>query len=89
MAETTTVTVRVPKALKNRLAKLAVATSRSSSWLAAHALETYVESQEWQVATIRRGKRDARKQRIVSHEKVAKWLRSWGTRQEETAPSCE
>lgn len=60
-------TVRVPAALKNRLDKLAGATSCSRSWLAAHALEVYVEDQEWQLATIRKGKRDVHAGRIVSH----------------------
>lgn len=89
MPETTTVTVRVPKKLKSRLAKLALATERSSSWLAARALESYVDSQEWQIAAIRRGKRDVRAGRTVSHSKVTKWLRSWGTKREEAAPACE
>ena len=86
MPKTTTLTVRVPKTLKARLAKLAVATERSSSWLAAYALESYVSDQEWQVAAIRSGKRDVKAGRIVSHDKVARWLRSWGSKRELPAP---
>jgi predicted transcriptional regulator len=68
MGNTTTVTVSVPAALKNRLDKLADATARSRSWLAAHALEVYVEDQEWQIATIRKGTKDVHAGRIVSHK---------------------
>ena len=89
MGDTTTVTVRVPAALKNRLDKLANATSRSRSWLAAHALVAYVEDQEWQLATIRKGKNDVQAGRIVSHGKTARWLRSWGKKRELPPPSCE
>ena len=89
MPASTTVTVRVPKTLKARLAKLATATDRSSSWLAAHALEVYVENQEWQIETIRKGKKEVQAGRTVPHEKVERWLRSWGTKREEHAPSCE
>jgi RHH-type transcriptional regulator, rel operon repressor / antitoxin RelB len=89
MGNTTTVTVRVPAALKNRLDRLADATARSRSWLAAHALQVYVEDQEWQLAAIRKGKKDVQAGRIVSHEKTARWLRSWGKKRELPPPSCE
>jgi predicted transcriptional regulator len=89
MGNTTTVTVRVPAALKNRLDKLADASSRSRSWLAARALQVYVEDQEWQLAAIRKGKKDVHAGRIISHEKTARWLRSWGKKRELPPPSCE
>jgi RHH-type transcriptional regulator, rel operon repressor / antitoxin RelB len=89
VGNTTTVTVRVPAALKNRLDKLADATARSRSWLAAHALQVYVEDQEWQLAIIREGVRDLKAGRTVSHEKAARWLHSWGKKRELPAPSCE
>jgi predicted transcriptional regulator len=89
MSSTTTVTVRVPAALKNRLDKLADATARSRSWLAAHALQVYVEDQEWQLATIRKGKKDVQAGRIISHGNASRWLRSWGKKRELPPPSCE
>lgn len=89
MAQTTTVTVRVPAALKTRLDKLADATARSRSWLAAHALEVYVKDQEWQLSTIRKGKKDIQAGRSVSHDKTARWLGSWGKKRELSPPSCE
>ena len=88
MSSTTTVTVRIPTRLKNRLNKLADATARSRSWVAAHELELYVEEQEWQVAEIRKGIEDLNAGRVVSHEKVSRWLRSWGKRRKLPPPSC-
>jgi RHH-type rel operon transcriptional repressor/antitoxin RelB len=89
MGNTTTVTVRVPAGLKSRLDKLADATARSRSWVAARALEVYVEDQEWQLATIRKGKKDVQAERVVSHEDASRWLRSWGKKRELPPPSCE
>lgn len=86
---TTTVTVRIPAALRSRLNKLAEATARTKSWLAAHALEVYVEDQEWQIATIRKGKKDVQAGRVASHKNVSRWLRSWGRKRELPPPSCE
>ena len=87
--KTTTMTVRVPAALKNRFDKLAEATDRSSSWLAVRALRTYVEEQEWQLATIRRGDKDVRAGRVVPNEDTARWLGSGGAQRELPPPSCE
>jgi RHH-type rel operon transcriptional repressor/antitoxin RelB len=89
MGNTTTMTVRVPATLKNRLDKLADATARSRSWLAARALDVYVEDQEWQLATIRRGKKDANTGRVVPHEAAERWLRSWGKKRELLPPPCK
>jgi RHH-type transcriptional regulator, rel operon repressor / antitoxin RelB len=86
---TTTMTVRVPTALKKRLEKLADATERSRSWLAARALHAYVEDQEWQLAAIRKGKKDVRAGRVVSNAKATRWMRSWGSKREMSAPPCE
>jgi predicted transcriptional regulator len=89
MGDSTTITVRNPAVLKNRLEKLGAATARSRSWLAAHALEVHVEDQKWEIATIREGKKDVQAGRIVSHENAARWLRSWGKKRELPLPSRE
>jgi RHH-type rel operon transcriptional repressor/antitoxin RelB len=49
----TTMTVRMESAVKNRLDKLAKATKRSRSFLAAEAIRQYVETNEWQIQEIR------------------------------------
>jgi len=46
---TTTMTIRMETAVKNRLNKAAKATNRSESFLAAEAIRQYIEMNEWQV----------------------------------------
>ena len=44
-----TMTIRLDEALKQRLDKLATATHRSKSFLAAEAVKEYIELNEWQI----------------------------------------
>jgi len=53
LEHTATMTIRVPAALKEKLERLAAATERNKSYLAACAIEEYVAAQEWQVQAIR------------------------------------
>jgi RHH-type transcriptional regulator, rel operon repressor / antitoxin RelB len=89
MAETATFTVRVPADLKRRLDQLAKAADRSRSWLATDALRHYVEDQQWQLAEIEEGLRDAADGRVVPHEKVERWLKSWGSKRKLRPPACQ
>jgi predicted transcriptional regulator len=41
------------------------------------------------LAAIRKGKEDVQAGRIVSHEKTARWLHSWGKKHELPPPSSE
>ena len=41
------------------------------------------------LAAIRKGNRDLREGRTLSHEKPARWLRSWGKKRELPSPSCK
>ena len=50
---TTTMTVRLEPAVKDRLDRLSEATNRSKSFLAAEAIREYVETNEWQIQEIR------------------------------------
>jgi RHH-type rel operon transcriptional repressor/antitoxin RelB len=49
----TTMTIRMETAVKNRLNKLSKATNRSKSFLAAEAIQQYLETNEWQIHQIR------------------------------------
>ena len=67
-------TLRLERRLKARLDRLAEATDRSRAWLAAEAVKHYLELNEWQIAAIRQGVREAEQGRLVSHERLkAKW----------------
>ena len=50
----TTVSVRVDPVIKKRLEKLAKSTGRSRSFLAAEAINEYLDLNEWQVAGIQK-----------------------------------
>ena len=50
----TTVSVRVDAVIKKRLEKLAKSTGRSRSFLAAEAIDEFLDSNEWQVAGIQK-----------------------------------
>ena len=45
-----------------------------------------MNSARTKLAAIRKGKKDMRAGRVVSHEKTARWLRSWGKKRKEPAP---
>ena len=55
MQNTTLVTVRVKPDIAKRLEKLAELMDRSKSYLAAEAIEEYLDVQEWQVKAIKEG----------------------------------
>ena len=86
---TTTITIRLPITVKQRLDRLARRTARSRSFLAADAIADYVKSQEWQLGHIREGLADVKARRVISHEEVEAWLESWGSEQELPPPECE
>src|SRR5512139_4160407 len=50
----TTVSVRIDPVIKKRLEKLAKSTGRTRSFLAAEAINEYLDLNEWQVAGIQR-----------------------------------
>jgi RHH-type transcriptional regulator, rel operon repressor / antitoxin RelB len=83
-----TMTLRLDPTTLHRLERLAKATDRSKAWLAAQAVSTYLDLNEWQVGKIRAAVRRAnsRAARFVSHDEVDAWLASWGTREEREPP---
>jgi RHH-type transcriptional regulator, rel operon repressor / antitoxin RelB len=68
MAES--LTVRLDAKSKRRLDKLATATARSKSVLAADAIRAYLDLYEWQVNEIRAGLREADAGDFASHAQV-------------------
>jgi len=82
----TTLSVRLHPDVKGRLERLAQRTKRSKSFLAAEAIATYVEAEDWQLGEIGGGLAELDSGKMVEHEKVVKWLRSWGKPNEGIAP---
>lgn len=82
----TTFTVRIEPAVKKRLEKLAKNTGRSRSFLAAEALQDYLDVNEWQVGGIKKAMTSLDAGAGVPHDQVKDWVKSWNGRGERAAP---
>ncbi len=82
----TTFTVRVEPDVKKRLEKLAKSTGRTRSFLAAEALNEYLEANEWQVAGVKRAIASLDRGEGVSHKQVKDWVDSWDRKRERPVP---
>ncbi|MHB8474188.1 MAG: CopG family ribbon-helix-helix protein [Gammaproteobacteria bacterium] len=80
MTETTLISVRVPKDVAKRLAKLAEAVDRSKSYVAGQAIEEFLTLQEWQVKAIRQGVTEADAGKLLPHREAIKRIKTWGRR---------
>ena len=65
-------TVRVPDALADKLDEIAAKLDRSRAYVAAQALEKFVELESWQLAEIEAGLAEADRGEFASDEEVAK-----------------
>ncbi len=81
-----TLSILIGAETKQRLDPLSKRSRRSKSPLAAAAVAAYIESEEWQFGEIHAGICDLDSGQAVSHDKVSKWLKSWGTQCETKAP---
>jgi RHH-type rel operon transcriptional repressor/antitoxin RelB len=73
----TTMTIRLEPDVKKRLDRLAAATDRSKSFLAAEAVRAYVENNEWQIEEIRAALEEANAEDFATDKDVAKLARKW------------
>ncbi len=76
MVDSTVLSVRTGKPIKKRLARLARATRRSQSFLAAEAIEEFVDVQEWQVAGLEKALASLDRCAGVPHANVKAWAAS-------------
>ena len=74
---TTTMTIRLPESVLKKLAELAHSTDRSKSYLAAKAIEEFIEAHEWQIQQIEEAVREADRPDAIfhDHEAVARRVR--------------
>jgi RHH-type transcriptional regulator, rel operon repressor / antitoxin RelB len=82
----TTFSVRVDQKVKKRLEKLAESTGRSRSYLAAEAINEYLDVNEWQVAGIKRAIASLDRGEGIAHQHVKDWVSSWGSESERPIP---
>ena len=82
----TTFSVRVETGVKKRLERLAKSTGRSRSFLAAEAINEYLEVNEWQVSGIKRAMASLDGGEGIAHDMVKDWIESWGSAAEKPVP---
>jgi RHH-type rel operon transcriptional repressor/antitoxin RelB len=73
----TTMTLRLEDDVKARLDKLADATQRSKSFLAAEAIREFVENNEWQIREIKAAIKEANAGDFASDDEVAALAKKW------------
>ena len=73
----TTMTIRLEPELKQRLDRLAEATQRSKSFLAAEALRDFIELNEWQIQEITEAIKEADNGEFASDKEVNKVFAKW------------
>jgi len=76
-----TLSIRIQSEVRDQLEELANATGRTKSFLAAEAIEHYLETHAWQVKAIEKSvkKANSKKAKFIDHQNVSDWLNSWGT----------
>jgi len=82
-----TLSIRIDAETKKRLNALSKRAKRSNSFLAAEAISAYIECEEWRLGELHAGIAELESGQEVSHEKVSKWLNSWGKPGETNAPA--
>lgn len=89
MSDSTTITIRVTKSVKDRLEKLAEETKRSKSSLAAEGISAFVDLEERQIAGIKKAISSIDQGLGVAHDDVAAWVASWDSEDELPVPIAE
>jgi predicted transcriptional regulator len=85
---TATVSIRLKPEVKQQLAELAKSRGRSANYLVADAIETYLQQQERQLESIRRGFAEIEAGHYIPHEAMKAWLLSLGSDHELPPPKC-
>ena len=83
-----TLSVRLKPETKKRLARLAKTSGRSSNFLIADAVESYVSDHEAMLAELRQAERQVKSGHYIKNEDMKAWLLSWGTARELPVPKC-
>jgi len=80
MANSKILTLRLDQRDRNRLEKLAKATNRSRSYLAAEAIREYLALNEWQVSEIKKAIEEADRGEFASESEVKRFRKKWTAR---------
>jgi len=80
MADQRVLTLRLEGGLRIKLDKLAAATRRSRSFLAAEAIRDYVNLNSWQIEEIHKGLAEADRGEFASGKEVRRVAKKWARR---------
>ena len=89
MSKNGPMSVRLSPDLNKQVTDIARALDRPKSWVIEQAIKDFVAVQAWHLAAIDEGLRDAEAGRVVAHDDVAAWVRSWGKPDELPMPECK
>jgi predicted transcriptional regulator len=78
MMKTASVSARLTPDTAKKMALLAKALNRSKSYLAAEAIEAYVNDQQWQIEAIVEGIKEADEGKFATERQMKKALAEWG-----------
>jgi RHH-type transcriptional regulator, rel operon repressor / antitoxin RelB len=76
-AMSTTMTLRLEDEVKDRLDRLAEATQRSKSFLAAEAIREFVDNNEWQIREIKAAVKEANAGDFASDDEIKAVAKKW------------
>jgi RHH-type rel operon transcriptional repressor/antitoxin RelB len=80
MASDKAITLRLDGTLRGKLDKLATATRRSRSFLAAEAIRDYVALNSWQIEEIHKALAEADRGEFASEREVKRVAKKWARR---------
>jgi predicted transcriptional regulator len=79
-SNSTTLTIRLDKSIKDKIEIAAKQQQRSKSFLTSSVMADYFALQEWQDARVRKAMVEARQGKGIPHAEVVKWVASLGTK---------
>lgn len=84
--KTSTITIRVDQATKERIERAAKMQNRSKSFIAVEAIEQLLAVHDAQDAGVRAALASLDNGEGIPHEQVVEWVDSWGTENESPFP---
>jgi predicted transcriptional regulator len=86
--KTQQLSIQLETDLNDQVTAIADALDRPKSWVIEQAVKDFVAVQQWQLAAIDEGIKAADAGRLVPHDDVVAWVRSWGQPDELPTPKC-
>lgn len=84
-AKSTTLSIRVSAAAKKKLDALAKSQKRSKSFLAAEAIDSYLEYEEWQRTEIEKGIAEVEAGDVVTGAEMTAWIAGLRNKRKKTS----